>query len=486
MNLQNSYSGLPAMLYTRVDPTAVTAPQLIQFNAPLAADLQLDLDPADSQHLAQLFSGNERLPGSEPIALAYAGHQFGNFVPRLGDGRAVLLGEATDRRGILRDIQLKGSGRTPYSRGGDGRAALGPVLREYLVSEAMTALGIPSTRSLAAVLTGEPVYRQGPLPGAIVTRVATSHVRVGTFQYLAARNDVEALTKLADYLIDRHYPEVNHTAARYLEFLDAVVARQASLIARWMHVGFIHGVMNTDNTSIAGETIDFGPCAFLDSYDPQTVFSSIDHQGRYAFANQPAIAQWNMARFAETLLPLIAPERERAISLATNSVNAFAERFEKAWLEGMRAKLGLATSRADDATLVAGLLSVMHETQADYTRTFRSLCADGESLPTGPRGGELQRPEFDAWLAEWRQRCADEPLLPQERARRMRSVNPAYIPRNHRIEEVITAATIRGDLAPFRTLLEVVSQPFQEQPDKAAYASAPRAEERVLATFCGT
>ena len=299
MNLQNSYSGLPATLYTRVDPTAVAAPQLIQFNAPLAADLQLDLDPADSQRLAQLFSGNERLPGSEPIALAYAGHQFGNFVPRLGDGRAVLLGEATDRRGILRDIQLKGSGRTPYSRGGDGRAALGPVLREYLVSEAMTALGIPSTRSLAAVLTGEPVYRQGPLPGAIVTRVASSHVRVGTFQYLAARNEVEALTKLADYLIDRHYPEVNHTAARYLEFLNGVVARQASLIARWMHVGFIHGVMNTDNTSIAGETIDFGPCAFLDSYDPQTVFSSIDHQGRYAFANQPAIAQWNMARFAE-------------------------------------------------------------------------------------------------------------------------------------------------------------------------------------------
>ena len=483
--LRNSYAGLPATLFTRIDPTAVKAPQLIQFNASLATDLQLELDPTDAAHLARIFSGNERLPGSEPIALAYAGHQFGNFVPRLGDGRAVLLGEATDRRGDLKDIQLKGAGRTVYSRGGDGRAALGPVLREYIVSEAMTALGVPSTRSLAAVLTGEPVYRQGPLPGAVVTRVASSHVRVGTFQYLAARGDTSTLKQLADYVIERHYPNARDAEAPYLELLNRVLARQASLIARWMHVGFIHGVMNTDNTSIAGETIDFGPCAFLDAYDPQTVFSSIDQHGRYAFANQPAIAQWNLARLAETLLPLIDPDQERAVFLATASVNGFVEQFQSEWLTGMRAKLGLSTAHPDDAALVGRLLSAMHESHADYTRTFRALCAAAESEQASSSAEGLPGPAFHAWLAEWRPRCASEALQPAERARGMRAVNPKYIPRNHRIEEVIVAAT-RGDFTQFRTLLQVVTQPFDEQADHVAYASAPLPEERVLATFCGT
>jgi serine/tyrosine/threonine adenylyltransferase len=489
MNLENDYSRLPPTLYTRGDPVPVAAPRLIKFNEPLATELRLEVNPGNPEQLARIFSGNEKLPGSQPIALAYAGHQFGSFVPRLGDGRAVLLGEVRDHRGVLKDLQLKGAGRTTYSRGGDGRAALGPVLREYLVSEAMTAMGIPSTRSLAAVWTGERV-RRGPssLPGAILTRVASSHVRVGTFEYLAAQGDTETLRRLADYIIDRHYPDARMADAPYRRLLDLVVDRQATLIAQWMKVGFIHGVMNTDNSSVVGETIDYGPCAFLDDYDPHTVFSSIDEKGRYSFSNQPAIAQWNLARFAETLLPLFGVEQSRAIALATESINAFTAKFQQEWLKAMRSKLGLHQAQPEDADLINALLSVMHRTQADYTVTFRSLSGHLEADRSG-LGAEEPRQDhadFRTWLRRWAQRGAQESESPAVRAETMRRANPKYIPRNHRIEEVIAAATTAEDFAPFEALLDVIARPFDEQPDATAYAVPPRPDQRVLETFCGT
>jgi serine/tyrosine/threonine adenylyltransferase len=489
MNLENDYSRLPSTLYTRAEPVSVAAPRLIKFNGPLATDLRLEIDPSDQDHLARIFSGNEKLPGSQPMALAYAGHQFGSFVPSLGDGRAVLLGEARDHRGVLKDIQLKGAGRTTYSRGGDGRAALGPVLREYLVSEAMTAMGIPSTRSLAAVWTGERV-RRGPssLPGAILTRVAASHVRVGTFEYLAARGDTGTLRSLADYIVDRHYPEARTSDAPYRRLLDMIVDRQAFLIAQWMKVGFIHGVMNTDNTSVVGETIDYGPCAFMDAYDPKTVFSSIDERGRYAFSNQPAIAQWNLARLAETLLPLFDADQTRAIALATESINAFSAKFQEEWLKAMRSKLGLLQSRPEDEELINTLLTVMHRAQADYTVTFRAL---SDYLEADPSRGAVEEAlhehaDFQAWLRRWRGRGAQEPGSSAVRADTMRMANPRYIPRNHRIEEVIAAATTEEDFAPFEALLEVLLRPFDEQPGNASYEAPPRSDQRVVETFCGT
>jgi uncharacterized protein YdiU (UPF0061 family) len=489
MKLENDYSRLPATLYTPSDPVPVIAPRLIKFNVPLATELRLEIDPSDRNHLARIFSGNEKLPGSRPLALAYAGHQFGSFVPRLGDGRAVLLGEARDHRGVLKDIQLKGAGRTSYSRGGDGRAALGPVLREYLVSEAMTALGIPSTRTLAAVLTGERV-RRGPssLPGAILTRVASSHVRVGTFEYLAAQGDTQTLRSLADYIIDRYYPVAKLDDAPYRRLLDLVVDRQAFLIAQWMKVGFIHGVMNTDNTSVVGETIDYGPCAFLDAYDPGAVFSSIDERGRYSFANQPAIAQWNLARFAETLLPLFGADQAQEIALATESINAFSAKFQQEWLKAMRSKLGLLQAQQEDGELIKALLDVMHRTQADYTVTFSRLADYLEADASEPRVEEalLGDGNFQAWLSRWRARGAQEAESLAVRADAMRRANPRYIPRNHRIEEVIAAATTEDDFVPFETLLQVLVQPFDEQPRAAAYAAPPRPEQRVLETFCGT
>jgi serine/tyrosine/threonine adenylyltransferase len=489
MNLENDYSRLPATLYTRGDPVPVPAPRLIKFNEPLATELRLELNSRDPDYLARIFSGNERLPGSEPIALAYAGHQFGSFVPRLGDGRAVLLGEARDHRGVLKDIQLKGAGRTTYSRGGDGRAALGPVLREYLVSEAMTAMGIPSTRSLAAVLTGERV-RRGPsaLPGAILTRVASSHVRVGTFEYLAAQGDTKTLRSLADYVIDRYYPDAKSADAPYLRLLDLVVDRQAALVAQWMKVGFIHGVMNTDNTSVVGETIDYGPCAFLDVYDPKAVFSSIDERGRYSFSNQPAIAQWNLARFAETLLPILGAEQEEVIALATESVNAFSGKFRQEWLKAMRSKLGLHQEQPEDEELIGTLLEVMHHAQADYTVTFRGLADYLRGDRSGPSVEEVlhDHADFRTWLCRWEDRGEQESEVSAVRADTMRRANPRYIPRNHRIEEVIAAATSEGDFVPFEALLDVILRPFDEQPTAAAYGVPPRPAQRVLETFCGT
>jgi uncharacterized protein YdiU (UPF0061 family) len=484
----SSYASLPERFFARVPPTPVAAPRLIKLNQALASDLDLELSGLDAAALANLFSGNVLPPGAVPIAMAYAGHQFGHFVAQLGDGRAILIGEKRDRSGVLRDIQLKGCGRTPYSRSGDGRAALGPVLREYLVSEAMHALGIPTTRSLAAVTTGESVQRETRLPGAIVTRVAASHVRVGTFEYFAARGDVAGTKILADYVIDRHYPLCAHEQSPYLALLKQVVSRQAALIARWMNVGFIHGVMNTDNMAVSGETIDFGPCAFMDTFDPATVFSSIDERGRYSFANQPNAALWNLARFAETLLPLIDADTQRAIGVATEAIATFETLFKDCWLDGMRRKLGLSTSEQGDRQLAEDLLQAMQRNQADFTVSFRALCAAAEA-PQGEAsvpGRVIDARHYDEWTQRWRARMSRETTEPTSRAELMQQANPAYIPRNHRVEQVIVAAVERGDFAPFEELSQVLAAPYAARAAFAAYASPPQPQERVLQTFCGT
>jgi uncharacterized protein YdiU (UPF0061 family) len=476
IEFSNTYARLPERFYARLPPTPVAAPRLVKLNTALAE--QLGLDPDDLT--AEVLSGNLVPQGADPMALAYAGHQFGNFVPQLGDGRANLLGEVNGR-----DIQLKGAGRTPFSRGGDGRAALGPVLREYLISEAMHALGIPTTRSLAAVATGETVARETALPGAIVTRVASSHIRVGTFQYFAARQDSDGVRTLADYAMARHYPGVKG----YRAFLEAVIARQAELVARWLLVGFIHGVMNTDNCSIAGETIDYGPCAFMDEYDPATVFSSIDRQGRYAYGNQPRIAIWNLARLAETLLPLLDDDEKKAVEIAQECLAGFGKTFESAYFGGLRRKIGLLSPERDgDNALVQELLKAMTDNQADFTLTFRGLC---NAVVKPERDGAVRDlftdpSVYDAWAARWRQRLAFEIASPEVRRDAMRSVNPAYIPRNHNVEAALNAATDRDDFAPFEELLAVVSQPFEDQPGFARYAAPPAPSERVRQTFCGT
>jgi len=481
----NSYATLPAAFFARVTPAVVPAPRLIKLNRALAAELQLDPDRLDGTEGALIFSGQKLPDGAEPIAMAYAGHQFGQFVPQLGDGRAILLGELIDRHGQRRDIQLKGSGRTPYSRSGDGRAALGPVLREYIVSEAMAALGIPTTRALAAVLTGDTVIREALLPGAVLTRVASSHIRVGTFQYFAARGDHDAVKALADHVIERHYPSIANAENKYLALLDEVVTRQAELIPRWLLVGFIHGVMNTDNTSIAGETIDYGPCAFMDAYHPGTVFSSIDQMGRYAFGNQPQIALWNLARLAECLVPLLAPQQDQAIAEAQSVLGRFSARFNAAYDRGLRRKLGLFTERGEDKALIQDLLALMATHQADFTLTFRALCADAADPDLDTASAQfLDRGAYRAWAARWRARLALEPEHAAARPAAMRAVNPAFIPRNHRVQAVIDAG-LEGDFAPFEELLTVLAHPFDDQPQFARYAEPPLAHERVLQTFCG-
>ena len=472
----NTYARLPDRFYARLAPTPVAAPRLVRLNTVLTE--QLGLDPADLT--AEVLSGNAVPDGAEPMALAYAGHQFGNFVPQLGDGRANLLGEVNGR-----DIQLKGAGRTPFSRGGDGRAALGPVLREYLISEAMHALGIPTTRALAAVTTGETVARETMLPGAIVTRVASSHIRVGTFQYFAARQDTDGVRTLADYAIARHYPWVTG----YREFLEAVVARQAELIARWLLVGFIHGVMNTDNCSISGETIDYGPCAFMDAYDPATVFSSIDRQGRYAYGNQPRIGVWNLTRLAETLLPLLADDQDKAVEIAQAVLAGFGKVFEAAYFGGLRRKIGILSPERDgDNALVQDLLTAMAKNQADFTLTFRGLCnaAVRPDRDAAVRDLFTDPSVYDAWAIRWRQRLAFEIATPEARRDAMRLVNPAYIPRNHNVEAALNAAIEREDYAPFEELLTVLAKPFDDQPGFARYAAPPAPSDRVHQTFCGT
>ncbi|MBS9403526.1 YdiU family protein [Halomonas sp. TRM85114] len=483
------YARLPAHLFTRFDPEPVTAPRLVAFNRPLAEELGFDLTAYDEAEATQWFSGNRVPPGAEPLAQAYAGHQFGNFVPRLGDGRAVLLGEVTDRHGQLRDIQLKGAGCTPFSRGGDGRAPLGPVLREYLVSEAMHAMGVPATRALAAVTTGERVFRRTPEPGAVLTRVAKSHLRVGTFQYFAARGDTEALRVLADLAIERHYPHLSSMTGgeRYLALLEAVLARQAALVAKWMGLGFIHGVMNTDNTAISGETLDFGPCAFMEAYDPRTVFSSVDAGARYAYANQPWMTQWNIARLGETLLPLIEKNPEHAIEPATALLEAYPDIYEAEWLAVMRTKLGLEREETRDRALVDALLEAMHHGRADFTLTFRQLADAAETEDDEVLVALFENPgAIRDWLPRWRERLTLEQAGGAAIASRMRSVNPLYIPRNHKVEEALVAAAERDDFGTFATLGEVLSQPFTEQPGREAYARPAALDERVFRTFCGT
>ncbi|WP_315755720.1 protein adenylyltransferase SelO [Bradyrhizobium sp. SZCCHNRI2007] len=484
---QNSYATLPDNFFARVAPTPVAAPRLIKLNQPLAAELGLNPAELETPEGAAILAGKTVPEGAEPIAMAYAGHQFGHFVPQLGDGRAVLLGEVVDRNGVRRDIQLKGSGPTPFSRRGDGRAALGPVLREYIVSEAMAALRIPTTRSLAAVVTGEQVYRGTALPGAVLTRVATSHIRVGTFQYFAARQDTDAVRRLADHVISRHYPDLAGTERPYHALLDAVITRQARLIADWLLVGFIHGVMNTDNTSVSGETIDYGPCAFMDGYDPKQVFSSIDEFGRYAFANQPRIAMWNLTRLAECLLPLFGDDKDQAIKEAEAALDGFAAQFTDAHQAGLRRKLGLFMQREGDQPLAQALFDAMAAARADFTLTFRRLSDAAGSGDLSEVRALFEDPtDFDEWAQRWRRRLAEEPQTAAERGEAMRKVNPAFIPRNHRIEAVITAAVENDDYAPFEELHAVLARPYDDQPDQAAYAEPPQPQERVLQTFCGT
>jgi len=488
----NSYARLPERFFARISPSPVAAPRLVRLNVPLAIDLGLDPAWLASDDGVQSLGGNRVPEGAEPIAQAYAGHQFGSFVPQLGDGRAILLGEVIDRQGTRRDIQLKGPGRTPFSRGGDGRAAIGPVLREYVLSEAMAALGIPTTRSLAVVTTGQAVVRETMLPGAVLTRVASSHIRVGTFQYFAARGDTEAIRLLADHVISRHYPAAAGADRPYRALLDAVIRAQAELIVQWMMVGFIHGVMNTDNMSIAGETIDYGPCAFMDEYDPGAVFSSIDRGARYAYGRQPAIGLWNLTRFAECLLPLLGEDDDAAVGEAKDALGSYAPAVDSAYGRGFRRKIGLHAEREEDDALIEDLLGAMAVNLADFTLTFRGLC-DASMFDGGsPADDDAVRRLFadpaayDAWAARWRLRLAEEPLDPVARRDAMLATNPAFIPRNHRVEAVIQAAVDNEDFAPFEELLRVLSRPFDSKPEFAEYAEPPLAHERVRATFCGT
>ncbi len=474
----NTYTRLPDILFAPATPAAVREPRATILNHRLADELGLDLRALAPEAAAALFAGQELPPGSQAIAQAYAGHQFGGFTT-LGDGRAILLGEHRTPSGRLVDIQLKGAGRTRFSRGGDGRAALGPMLREYIISEAMAALGIPTTRSLAVVTTGESVHRTTALRGAILTRVAASHIRVGTFEY-AARRGEPILRALADYAIDRHYPELADAPKKYAAFLHAVADRQAALVARWQFVGFIHGVMNTDNVAISGETIDYGPCAFMNTYDPNTVFSSIDHAGRYAYSNQPNITQWNLARFAETLLPLLNPDQDQAVASAMEVLNEFPKAFERYWLAGMRKKLGLTTDEAGDPELIQSLLGWMEKSRADFTNTFRDLSS--EESPSNER---YQDPEFRAWFSQSQQRLSrDGQPLPSAYAL-MKSVNPAVIPRNQRVEEALSAAEEHDDLSVLHRLLDALASPYEPTGDLAPY-QAPPADDTCYRTFCGT
>jgi protein adenylyltransferase len=488
---ENTYARLPERFYSRVAPTPVRAPRLVKVNIELAQSLGLDPDALANEQGVEILAGSRVAEGSEPLALAYAGHQYGHFVPQLGDGRANLLGELIGTDGVRYDIQLKGSGPTLFSRRGDGRATLGSVLREYIVSEAMTALGVPSTRALAAVTTGEQVRRETFLPGAVLTRVAASHLRVGTFQYFAAQGDVEATRVLAEYAIARHYPLATQNPQPYRALLDGVIARHAHLVAQWLLLGFIHGVMNTDNTSISGETLDYGPCAFMEAYDPGTVFSSIDHHGRYAYGNQPRIALWNLTRLAEALLPVLALEtgsQETALASANEALAAFAPQFEAAQSAGLRRKLGMLTEREGDLAIAQDLLDRMAANRADFTLTFRRLC----DAAAGPEGDQAVRilfadpAAYDSWVAGWRLRLEEEPVSRQTRVAAMRAANPAFIPRNHMVEAVIDAAVKRQDFQPFEELLDVVSRPYEDRPDLERYAKPASPEERVTQTFCGT
>ena len=480
----NTYIRLPEAFFKRVEPTPVSAPVLIRLNHDLAHGLGIDVEKLDSAEGLAILSGSRCASGSEPLAMAYSGHQFGGFSPQLGDGRAILLGEVIGKDNVRFDIQLKGSGPTPFARRGDGRSALGPVLREYIVSESMAALGVPSTRALAAVASGEQVVREGLVPGGVFTRVAQSHVRIGTFQWFAARQDTENLRVLADYVISRHYPDAVGTANPYRVLLDNVIRRQAELIAHWMQIGFIHGVMNTDNMSVSGETIDYGPCAFLDVYDPAKKFSSIDQHGRYAFANQASIGLWNLSRFAETLLPLLDEDPDTALVVAKAALEVYPEIHGRALQSRFTAKIGLERGDDDDWKLVQSLLTAMAEGEADFTLVFRHL---PEALESGLDDSVTslfgQSAEIVAWLSAWRERMHH--ISHSESLALMRRTNPVFIPRNHRIEEAIQAA-YAGDFQPFHRLLDILQTPFSEQDEVTGYEAAPTPDEVVQATFCGT
>jgi uncharacterized protein YdiU (UPF0061 family) len=487
LNFDNSFARDMTGFYIPWKGDEVPEPRCVAVNGPLARELGLDPALLETSEAAAILSGSSPAPEASPLAMAYAGHQFGGFAPQLGDGRALLLGELIDVNGNRRDLALKGSGPTPFSRGGDGKAVLGPVLREYVVSEAMHALGIPTTRALAAVRTGETILRdQGPQPGAVLCRVAASHIRVGTFEFFAARGQRDHVRRLADYVIARHYPELKDSPSPYLDLFCKVRDAQASLVARWMMVGFVHGVMNTDNTSISGETIDYGPCAFIDAYAPDAVFSSIDRFGRYAYSNQPHIAQWNLARFAECLLHLIDPDDPKAaVKPVSDELDRFQERYDAAWLDGMRAKLGLVGEHGDDLELARELFRLLEGQQADFTLFFRQLghAAQGDDAAVS---GLLKSPEaLQPWLGTWRERLAREDMPAQDRLAAMNRANPLYVPRNHKVEEALAAANT-GDMAPFERLLEAVRQPFTERPGLEDYAGPAPTGFGPYVTFCGT
>jgi uncharacterized protein YdiU (UPF0061 family) len=479
-NFDNSYARLPEKFHSRVNPTPVAAPRIVVYNHPLA--LSLGLDPANFNELkaAAHFTGNEILPGAEPVAQAYAGHQYGNLT-RLGDGRAILLGEHRTPSGQRYDIQLKGAGPTPYSRSGDGRAALGPMLREYLISEAMHALGIPTTRSLAVATTGEPVFRQEPLAGAVLTRVAASHIRVGTFEYFAALGDTDSLRLLADHTLRRHFPDRAESDHPALGLLEAAVESQASLIAHWMRVGFVHGVMNTDNMALSGDTIDYGPCAFIDTYDPAAVFSSIDRYGRYAFGQQPKIAAWNLGCLAEALLPILHPEPETALARANEALESFDDRYHRHWLAAMRGKLGLFSAEPDDVSLAEELLRWMHQARADYTRTFRNLRPHPALEPADQKDDT-----FTAWHRRWTERLVRQSQPWVEVARLMNAHNPAVIPRNHEVETALASAATKNDFAPFGRLQAALATPYDEAGKPASLLNPPAPGTPPCRTFCGT
>jgi len=479
-NFDNSYARLPKFFFNRQNPIPVKAPSLVVLNEQLAASLGLDVQALTSEESVSVFAGNQIPEGATPLAQAYAGHQFGHF-NMLGDGRAVLLGEQIDPKGNRFDIQLKGSGRTPFSRGGDGRAALGPMLREYIISEAMHALGVPTTRSLAVVTTGETILRETVLPGAILTRVAASHVRVGTFQYAAAWGKNEELKTMADYTIRRHYPDIEIDDDRYLTLLREVMKRQAALIAKWMNIGFIHGVMNTDNMAISGETIDYGPCAFMDTYDPATVFSSIDREGRYAYGNQPMIGGWNLARFAETLLPLLHDDEEKAVEIAQEELSGYMELYRSYWLSGMREKLGIVNEEKEDKALIEDLLTMMQKHRADFTNTFRALTLDT------PEAIDMKGIKaFDDWYAKWKARLDRQEGTQESAQQLMRTSNPLVIPRNHRVEEALKAAVEQSDFSVMDKLMDVLSKPFAHSPEQEEYCKLPEPTHIPYRTFCGT
>ncbi|QKE75064.1 YdiU family protein [Arthrobacter citreus] len=479
-NFDNSYSKLPEFFFAIQDLNPVSSPELVVLNKPLAESLGLDVQALQNEESINVFAGNQIPEGGLPLAQAYAGHQFAHF-NMLGDGRALLLGEQITPNNERYDLQLKGSGRTPYSRGGDGRAALGPMLREYIISEAMHALGIPTTRSLAVITTGEQIQRDTRLPGAIMTRIAASHIRVGTFQYVSRWGSVNELKDLADYTIKRHYPEIkSDDPNRYLLLLKGVIKRQVSLIIKWQMVGFIHGVMNTDNMTISGETIDYGPCAFMDTYDPATVFSSIDLRGRYAYGNQPKMAGWNLARFAETVLPLLHDDQEKALEIAQDAISEYPIAYVDNWVAGMRKKIGLFNEEEQDKSLIDELLEIMEKNKADYTNTFRALSYGQQDEPL------FETTEYKKWENQWQKRLNRQSESKEESLQLMKDNNPTVIPRNHRVEEALEAATKDGDYSVMEKLVKVLSNPFVKSKEQVNYCSLPPDPDRPYQTYCGT